>query len=95
MDKPEVIAAFEREYAAAIEWMLVDPEAAGELVEDELPQLGLKAAVMTSSLENIAWAHTPATDAKARLEAFYSALMELSPAVVGGKLPDDGFYYTP
>jgi NitT/TauT family transport system substrate-binding protein len=95
MDKPEAIAAFEQEYAAAIRWIVANPEAAGELVENELPQLGLKAAVMTSSLENITWAHTPATDAKARLEAFYSALMELSPAVVGGKLPDDGFYYTP
>ena len=34
MDKPEVIAAFEREYAAAVEWMLANPEAAGQAGRD-------------------------------------------------------------
>ncbi len=95
MDEPEVIAAFEREYAAAVQWMLVDPEAAGQLVETELPQLGLKAAVLTASLQSVTWRHTPAAEARAGLESFYAALMELSPEVIGGKLPDDGFYYLP
>lgn len=95
MDKPEVIAAFQREYAAAVEWMLANPEAAGQLVETELPELGLKAAVMTTSLKSITWKYTPAAEARASLEAFYQALSELSPQVIGGKLPDDGFYYTP
>jgi NitT/TauT family transport system substrate-binding protein len=95
LDKPAVVAAFEREYAAAVEWMLANPEAAGQLVETELPQLGLKAAVMNASLQSITWAHTPAAEARASLEAFYTALMELSPEVIGGKLPDDGFYYAP
>jgi len=95
MDKPWVIAAFEREYEAAVEWMLANPAEAGQLVETELPQLGLKAAVMTTSLKSITWHYTPAAEARASLEAFYTALSELSPQVIGGKLPDDGFYYTP
>lgn len=95
MDKPDVIAVFEREYAKAVEWMLSDPDAAGRLVETELPQLGLKAAVLTASLKNITWQHTPAAEARAGLESFYTALMGLSPEVIGGKLPDDGFYYVP
>ena len=95
MDKPEVVAAFVREYQAAVDWMLANPEEAGTLVETELPQLGLKAALMTASLQNITWKFTPAVDARASLEAFYTALSELSPEVIGGKLPDDGFYYAP
>ncbi len=95
MDKPEVVAAFLREYEAAVEWMLANPEEAGALVETELPQLGLKAPLMTASLQNITWKFTPAADARASLEAFYTALSELSPEVIGGKLPDDGFYYAP
>jgi NitT/TauT family transport system substrate-binding protein len=95
MDKPEVVAAFEREYEAAVEWMLADPEAAGKLIETELPELGLKAAVMTASLKSITWKYTPAVEARTSLEAFYKALSELSPEVIGGRLPDDGFYYTP
>ncbi len=93
LDKPEVIAAFEREYEAAVQWMLDNPEEAGKLVETQLPQLGLKAAVMTASLKSIAWKYTTAVDARASVEAFYQALSELSPEVIGGKLPDDGFYY--
>ncbi len=95
MDRPDVIAAFEQEYAAAVEWMLANPEAAGQMVETELPELGLKAAVMTASLQSINWKYTPAIEARASLEAFYQALMELSPEVIGGKLPGDGFYYAP
>ncbi len=95
MDKPWVIAAFGREYEAAVKWMLSHPDEAGQLVETELPQLGLKAAVMTASLQSITWKYTPAAEARAGLEAFYTALSELSPQVIGGKLPDDAFYYTP
>lgn len=95
MDKPDVIAVFEREYAAAVEWMLTNPEEAGKLVETELPQLGLKAPVMTESMKSITWKHTPAAEARASLEAFYTALSDLNPQVIGGKLPDDGFYYQP
>jgi NitT/TauT family transport system substrate-binding protein len=95
MDKPEVVAAFLREYEAAVEWMLANPEEAGKLIETELPDLGLKAAPMTASLKSITWRFTPAAEARASLEAFYQALSELSPEVIGGKLPDDGFYYTP
>lgn len=95
MDKPEVVSTFLREYQAAVEWMLANPEAAGKLVETELPQLGLKAAPMTASLKSITWKFTPAADARASLEAFYTALTDLSPQVIGGKLPDDGFYYAP
>jgi NitT/TauT family transport system substrate-binding protein len=95
MDKPEVVAAFQREYEAALDWMLANPEEAGKLVETELPDLGLKASLMTSSLQNITWRFTPAAEARDSLEGFYTALSELSPEVVGGRLPDDGFYYTP
>ncbi len=97
LDKPEVVAAFQREYEAAVSWMLDNPEEAGQLVETQLPQLGLKAAVMTASLQNITWRYTTAVDARVSLEAFYQALSELSPQVIGGKLPDDAFYfnYTP
>jgi NitT/TauT family transport system substrate-binding protein len=93
LDKPEVVRAFIREYEAAVQWMVDNPAEAGKLVETQLPQLGLKAPVMTASLQNITWDYTAAADARASLEAFYQALSELSPDVIGGKLPDDGFYY--
>jgi NitT/TauT family transport system substrate-binding protein len=93
LGRPDVIAAFEREYAAAVQWMLTNPEEAGKLMETQLPQLGLKAAVMTASLQNITWKYTAAVDARASLDQFYQDLSELSPEVIGGKVPDDGFYF--
>ena len=93
LGRPDVIAAFEREYAAAVQWMLANPEEAGKLMETQLPQLGLKAAVMTASLQNITWKYTTAVDARASLDQFYQDLSELSPEVIGGKVPDDGFYF--
>jgi NitT/TauT family transport system substrate-binding protein len=95
LDRPDVIAVFQREYAAAVQWMVAHPDEAGQLVETQLPQLGLKAPVMTASLKNITWRYTPAPDARAALELFYQDLSQLSPEVIGGKLPDDGFYFTP
>ncbi len=93
-DQPEIISVFLREYQAAVAWMLAHPEEAGQLVETQLPQLGLKAPVMTEALKHITWKFTPAAEARSSLEAFYTALSGLSPEVIGGKLPDDGFYYS-
>ena len=95
LDRPDVIAAFQREYKAAVQWMISHPDEAGQLVQAQLPQLGLKAPVMTASLKNITWRYTAAPDARAALEQFYQDLSQLSPEVIGGKLPDDGFYYRP
>lgn len=94
-DRPDVVAVFEREYKEAVQWMLDHPEEAGKLVETELPQLRLKAAVMTASLKNITWRYTAAPDARAGLEQFFADLSQLAPEVIGGKVPDDGFYYDP
>lgn len=93
MDRDDVIQVFEREYQAALEWMLANPEEAGSLVENELPQLGLKAAVLTAAMKGITWKYRSAAEARPYLEQFYTRLAELSPQVIGGKLPDDGFYF--
>jgi len=93
LDRPDIILAFSRAYREAVKWMLDNPEEAGELVETQLPQLGLKAAAMTASLKNITWRYTLALDVRPSLDGFYQDLSELSPEVIGGKVPDDGFYF--
>jgi NitT/TauT family transport system substrate-binding protein len=93
LGRPDVIVAFERAYKEAVQWMLDNPEEAGALLEAQLPQLGLKAPVMTAALKNITWRYTPAKGARPDLDAFYQDLTELSPEVIGGKVPDDGFYF--
>jgi NitT/TauT family transport system substrate-binding protein len=92
-DKSEVINEFLKQYGLAVEWMLAHPDEAGVLMEEQLPELGFKAKPMTASLQNITWEFVQAKDARQDVELFFTALTELSPEVIGGQLPDDGFYY--
>ncbi|MFN8449986.1 MAG: hypothetical protein U0521_15725 [Anaerolineae bacterium] len=92
LDQPEVIAAFQTEYALAVEWVIAHPEEAGQLAEEHLPELGLPAKPVALSLQQTDWDDVPAEDARTDIEGFFTRLMELSPDVVGGRLPDDGFY---
>jgi len=92
-DRPDVIDAFMREYAAAVAWMVENPEDAGKMAEEQLPQLGLKAGPTAQALKNMVWKYVPAADSRADAEAFFTVLKGLSPDVIGGKLPDDNFYY--
>jgi Zn/Cd-binding protein ZinT len=92
-DKPDVVAVFSREYELAIEWMLDNPQEAGQMAEENLPELGFNAGPVSQALQNITWNYVPAADARAEIEAFFTVLTTLSPDVIGGGLPDEGFYY--
>jgi NitT/TauT family transport system substrate-binding protein len=94
-DRPDVIDAFLREYALAVEWTIENPQEAGQMAEEELPDLGFKAGPTAQSLQNVLWQDMPAAEAREDVEAFFTALMDLSSDVIGGDLPDDGFYYVP
>ncbi len=62
-------------------------------------------AILTGKGSTIALEYTPelidrcnvgyvsAGDAKADIEQYFNVLMGFKPALIGGKLPDDGFYY--
>jgi NitT/TauT family transport system substrate-binding protein len=94
-DKPDVIATFSREYELALDWMLANPAEAGQMAEENLSDLGFKAGPVAQALQNITWDYVLAAEARADIETFFTALAELSPDVIGGMLPDDGFYYAP
>lgn len=92
-DRPDVVVVFVREYQKAIQWMLANPVDAGNVGAKVLVEQGFTAAVLTESMKNIDWRFVPAVDARSDLEVFFNALAQVSPNFIGGKLPDDGFYY--
>jgi NitT/TauT family transport system substrate-binding protein len=92
-DHPDVIEAFSREYELAVEWTIAHPDEAGELAEEYLSELGFTARPVSLSLQNVVWEYVPAAEGQDDINEFFSILMELSPDVIGGQLPDDGFYY--
>jgi NitT/TauT family transport system substrate-binding protein len=74
----------------ALAWIAANPDAAGVL---GAPLLGLEAPVIARSLQATNWVSLTGAEARDDLEFFYEVLIAASPALVGGGLPDSGFYY--
>ncbi len=86
-----VIKRFIEEYAKATQWCLEHPDEAGEMVAKRIEML-LPEAV-SESIKVSQFKHVSATEAREDLEYFFELLHKRTPALIGGKLPDDGFYY--
>ncbi|NMA55910.1 MAG: ABC transporter substrate-binding protein, partial [Treponema sp.] len=80
-----------KEVAAAIDYTNKNPEKAGQLVEKY--SLGLKAPIVTKSIPTSAFAYSSAVDAKKDIEDLLSVFLDFAPESIGGKLPDDSFYF--
>ena len=90
LDK-HVIERFSEEYKKATQWCLENPDEAGNIVAAEIKMLipeAVSDSIKVSQFEDVS-----AQDARKELEYFFTILHESTPAVIGGKLPDDGFYY--
>jgi NitT/TauT family transport system substrate-binding protein len=92
-DNSAVVNTFMNEYKKAVDWMLANPQEAGQVGARVLAEQGFTAGVLTDSLKNIDWKVVSAREARTDLESFFNALAEVSPDYIGGKLPDAGFYY--
>jgi NitT/TauT family transport system substrate-binding protein len=86
-----VIRRFTEEYAKATQWCLDNPEEAGKIVAARIDLLTPEA--VADSIKVAQFRHVPAQEARPELEHFFGVLHETTPALIGGKLPDDGFYY--
>ncbi|MGE4423124.1 MAG: ABC transporter substrate-binding protein [Pseudodesulfovibrio sp.] len=88
-DSPETVAELQTGIGEAVDWINAHPADAAKQCADFF---GLKAPVLQKSLEAFPIRRNPAATARKDLEFYYSALMGMSPKLVGGKLPDEGFY---
>jgi len=86
-----VIERFNEEYNKSLQWYKENPKQAGELVVKTIPMLD--ASGVTNSIKHVQLNTVKALDAKKDLEFFYKMLEQNNPKTIGGKLPNDGFYY--
>jgi len=87
----ETIANFLKEYEESINYVRDNPDEAAELVAKfEIAGSAeiAKAAIPDSNLVFIS-----GDKIKEAIEGYYEVLFKADPASIGGKLPDDGFYY--
>ncbi len=86
---PERLAQIKTSIASSIDWMNNNKDECAALGAKEF---GLPAPIIRKSLDNIHMERVTAAEAKEDLIFFYNALSELSPKLIGGKLPDDAFF---
>ncbi len=90
---PAALSAFLEAYRVSITWVKDQPSAAGLLAEQY--DLGLKAAIAAAAIPKSAYVFKTACEAKPALQDLFTLFLEYSPASIGGKLPEAGFYYSP
>ena len=89
-EHPEVIELVQAELQTAIVWARENPAQAAELGSSIL---GLKPKAIELSLLRTPLKMVTGLEAREDLEFWFSRLMETNPKLLGGKLPDAGFYY--
>ena len=87
----DTVASFLASYEKSAAWTLENPADAGALVEKN--GIGLKSAVAAAAIPNAAFTFKKAKDAQSDIEKILSVFLDFEPTSIGGKLPDDGFYY--
>lgn len=88
--QPELVKAIHQACVASARWVTNNPASAGKLGAD---YLDLQPAIVEQSLPHFRLGVASGVEARADMEAYFNDLMELSPDIVGGKLPDSRFYW--
>jgi len=88
---PETVRAFLAAYKDSIAWTNAHPLDAGKLVEKHT--LGLKAGIVAKSVPYANFTFATAAEARPQVENLLNVFLSFAPQAIGGKLPDDGFYF--
>lgn len=88
-DNPELVAALRAGLPVAEKHVLADPKAAAALAERTMQ---MRAPIFEKAFDHLKIEVVSARAAKDELIAFYSALLDLEPDAVGGRLPPDDYY---
>lgn len=91
--RPDILARIRSAYAASLAWCKAHAADCGRMVAQRIDALSAEAvadAIAVSQLDAV-----PAEAAREELTFFFGQLLERQPALVGGKLPGDGFYGLP
>jgi len=90
-NNPDFVEAFLKEFEESINWANENPTEAGNYSEEL--QTDLTAKIVEKGIERINMKFVDAYESKQAVETYLNILLEYSPESVGGRLPDDNFYY--
>lgn len=86
----KLVKVFNEEHDKAMKWVLDNPEEAGKLAEQHLNS---NKDLITKAIPSFKFEFKTAMDAKDEIEKYCSVLLDLRPESIGGKIPDEDFYY--
>ncbi|NJL09153.1 MAG: ABC transporter substrate-binding protein [Methylacidiphilales bacterium] len=88
-ESPELLAALRSGLTPAKDWVLANRTEAAKLAERTMQ---FRPAVLERSLDHFNIDVVSAAAIRPEIETFYRAILDLSPATLGGTLPPDEFY---
>ncbi|MCT4595922.1 MAG: ABC transporter substrate-binding protein [Anaeromicrobium sp.] len=88
---PQVVEKFLKEYEDSIKWTNENVIEASKLIEKFQILPSAKMAELAIPKCNLVYMNSK--DSKDMLDKFYELLMNFNPKSVGGKIPDENFYY--
>ncbi len=88
---PDVVNKILDRFAESAQWVNDNPQDAGTAYE--ALNLGIKAPIIAKAIPGANIRFVDSSSSKDALEAYYQVLLDASPELIGGKLPDEGFYY--
>jgi NitT/TauT family transport system substrate-binding protein len=88
---PQVIASFLKEYTQSIDWVNKNPQLAADLIKNT--DIGIPADIAAAAIPRCNLKYVNSQEAKAAVTKYLEVLLQFSPETVGGKIPDDKFYY--
>jgi len=93
VDRNDLIWAFSEAYDQASIWAAANPNEMGTLVSRGIE--GVQAPAAVSALQFSEFRVVPARDVRQEIERYFTTLQQLSPDIIGGRLPDARFYWQP
>jgi len=90
MNDGALIDKFQRAYAASLAWCEKQPDECGRRVASRIEMLTPEGVADSVRVDNAVF--VTAKEAKPELEFFFGLLHAKQPGLIGGKLPDEGFY---
>ncbi len=88
---PELVVAFAEALSDSSDWLNEFPDLAGGYAEQL--ELGIPVPVFVNAVEGLNIRHEDAYLNKEKLESFFTMLYKFSPEAIGGKMPDEDFYF--
>ncbi|MDW7661575.1 MAG: ABC transporter substrate-binding protein [Bacillota bacterium] len=88
---PDLVVAFADALSESSDWLNEFPDLAGGYAEQL--ELGIPAPVFVKAVDGLNIRHEDAFLNKEKLESFFMMLYSFSPEAIGGKMPDEDFYF--